>query len=53
MSHRVHNGCGFVVVRGLEPKSYSREDNVIIYLGVSSYIGERRGRQNVAGSKLS
>lgn len=32
-------------MRGLRVDSYSREDNIIIYAGVSSYIGNIRGRQ--------
>jgi hypothetical protein len=53
MSECVHRGRGFFVLRGLKPSSYSREDNVIIYLGISSYIAERRGRQNQNGLMMS
>lgn len=53
LSRQVHDNHGFVVIRGLEPWNYSREENTIIYLGVSSYIGEQRGRQNLSGSKLT
>lgn len=53
LTHQVHEGCGFAVLRGLQPWTYSKEENIIIYLGLSSYIGERRGRQNLAGSKLT
>jgi hypothetical protein len=33
-------------LRGLEPRKYNAEDNVIIYAGVSSYVAERRGKQD-------
>ncbi|KAK8079279.1 hypothetical protein PG994_003086 [Apiospora phragmitis] len=48
----VHNGTGLCVIRGLESK-YSVEDYMTIYLGISSYIGNRRGLQDAKGSMLS
>ncbi|KAJ5166932.1 uncharacterized protein N7482_005713 [Penicillium canariense] len=45
LSKELHNGRGFFVLRGLRIDEYSREDNIIIYTGVSSYIGRIRGRQ--------
>jgi len=52
-SQDVHEGRGFVVVRGLNPSRYSMEENAIIYLGISSYIGGQRARQNMEGMKFS
>ncbi|KAL9611142.1 MAG: hypothetical protein Q9167_004195 [Letrouitia subvulpina] len=52
MSKIVHSGRGFAVIRGLDPEKFSRMDNVIIYLGVTSYIAEMRGRQDSTGSML-
>ncbi|KAE8391483.1 hypothetical protein ETB97_006777 [Aspergillus alliaceus] len=45
LSNEIHNGRGFFVLRGLDIDRYSREDNIIIYAGVSSHIGSIRGRQ--------
>ncbi|PYH94060.1 TfdA family oxidoreductase [Aspergillus ellipticus CBS 707.79] len=45
ISREVHLGRGFFVLRGLRIDAYSREDNIIIYAGVSSHIGNIRGRQ--------
>ncbi|CAL5868640.1 uncharacterized protein PFLUO_LOCUS2867 [Penicillium psychrofluorescens] len=45
LSREIHSGRGFVVIRGLRIDDYSREDNIIIYTGVSSHIGSIRGRQ--------
>ncbi|KAF4628700.1 hypothetical protein G7Y89_g9450 [Cudoniella acicularis] len=42
----LQSGRGFFVLRGLTPDKYNIEDNIIIYAGVSSYIGSIRGRQD-------
>lgn len=53
LAREVHRGRGFVNIRGLCPGDYSSEDNVILFLGLSSYIGEKRGRQNEDREMLS
>ncbi|KAK1149760.1 hypothetical protein N8T08_005314 [Aspergillus melleus] len=45
LSKELHAGRGFFVLRGLDLDRYSREDNIIIYSGVSSHVGNIRGRQ--------
>lgn len=50
---RVYEGIGFAVVRGLDPEQYTPEDFAVVYLGISSYVAERRGRQDQRGSMLS
>ncbi|KAG9239331.1 hypothetical protein BJ875DRAFT_365839 [Amylocarpus encephaloides] len=45
-------GAGFFRIRGLDPRRYSREMNVILYVGLSSYIGGKRGRQDELGNML-
>ena len=42
----LQSGRGFFVLRGLQVDNYSIQDNIIIYAGVSSYIGSIRGRQD-------
>jgi hypothetical protein len=49
----VYEGRGFAILRGLDPDAYSVEDLTVVYLGLSSYIGERRGKQDQRGSMLS
>ncbi|KAK7928359.1 Clavaminate synthase-like protein [Apiospora marii] len=49
----VYSGRGFVIIRGLDPDRHTEEDTTIIYLGLSSYIAERRGKQDQRGSMLS
>jgi hypothetical protein len=48
ISNEVHNGHGFKVVRGIPVDDYTREDNIIIYAGVSSHVASERGRQIIA-----
>ena len=45
LSKELHTGRGFFVLRGVDVDNYSTEDNVIIFAGISSYIGQVRGRQ--------
>ncbi|KAJ1328879.1 TauD/TfdA family dioxygenase [Microdochium nivale] len=48
-----HRSSGYAIIRGLNPAKYSVEDNTIIFLGISSYIGDQRGIQNPKGLVLS
>ncbi|KAI1484381.1 hypothetical protein F5X96DRAFT_693150 [Biscogniauxia mediterranea] len=45
----IYNGRGFSTIRGLDVDKYSPDDLVIVYLGITSYIGETRGKQNQEG----
>ena len=49
----IHQGRGFSIVRGIDPREYTAEDNMIIFLAISSYIGEQRGIQDKKGTMLS
>lgn len=53
MSEELHTGCGVVILRGLKPKLYTPWENVILFAGVSSYLGEQRGCQDKYGNMLS
>ena len=46
LSKELHTGRGFFVLRTIPVDDYSREDNILLYAGVSSYIGSRRGIQD-------
>ena len=46
VSHELHHGHGFKVVRGLPVDRHNRQDNIIIYTGISSHIAPIRGRQD-------
>ena len=53
LSHELHSGRGFFVLRTIPVDSYSKADNVLIYAGVSSYVAGQRGLQDVDGGVLS
>ena len=46
ISQEIHFGHGFKVVRGLPVEKHTREDNYILYAGLSSHIAPLRGRQD-------
>ncbi|KAI0880503.1 Clavaminate synthase-like protein [Annulohypoxylon maeteangense] len=46
LSDELHNGHGFFVIRGLRVDEHSREENIIIYAGLSAHIAPKRGRQD-------
>jgi hypothetical protein len=52
-SFDVHRGPGFAIVRGLDPRKYTAEENVAVFLAVANHIGEQRGVQDKKGSMLS
>ncbi|KAL4795138.1 hypothetical protein BDV19DRAFT_389540 [Aspergillus venezuelensis] len=45
----LHEGRGFFVVRGLEPDRYTIEENTVIFLGISCYVGSILGKQTDDG----
>ena len=52
LSLALHGGRGFCVIKGLDYDKYSVEDNMIIFLGVQSYIAETRARQDEKGNMI-
>lgn len=48
----LHEGKGFCQIKGLNPTDFSLEDGVVVYLGIVSYIADRRARQDDAGNML-
>jgi len=52
LTRDLHNGKGFFSIRGLEPDGFTPEDNVLIFLGIASYIGNKRGKQDDDGYML-
>ena len=46
MSDEIHNGHGFKVIRGLPVTEHGREENIIIYAGISSHVAPIFGRQD-------
>jgi hypothetical protein len=52
ISYQCYQGIGFAVVRGLESSNYTPKQNVIIYAGISSYVGPQRGYQDRKHEKV-
>ncbi|KAF4468525.1 Clavaminate synthase [Fusarium albosuccineum] len=52
VAQNIHRGTGFNVIRGLDPTEFSPLDNVLIYLGITSYIAEIRGCQDYDGRMI-
>lgn len=49
----IHEGRGFFVLKGLDGLNYPVEDSTIIYLGIASYVADKRGLQDRKGTVLS
>lgn len=52
LSLDVHNGRGFAVIRGINPGDYSVEDLTLAYMGLASYVADKRGCQDKLGNML-
>lgn len=52
LTHDLHFGRGFFLLSGLDLKKYSVEDSVILFLGISSHVGEQRAKQDDDGNML-
>ncbi|PMD45737.1 Clavaminate synthase-like protein, partial [Hyaloscypha variabilis F] len=50
LSRDLHQGRGFFTIRGLDPDEFSPEDNILVFLGISSYIAEKRAKQDDHGN---
>ena len=52
IARQLEFGCGFFVLRGFDPKKYSSEENIALYAGIASYVGDKRSRQDENGCML-
>jgi hypothetical protein len=46
LSHEIHDGRGFALVRGLAASARSRGDAVALYAGLAAHVAPRFGRQD-------
>ena len=53
ISKDLHDGRGIAIIRGLTPAKYSASDNILLFTGLASYLGSRRGAQDRFGNMLS
>jgi hypothetical protein len=51
--NELYNGRGFAIFRGVDIDSFNPVDLIVLYLGLTSYIAEKRGKQNQRGAMLS
>jgi hypothetical protein len=52
-SRTVHMGIGFVLLRGFPIADIDALERIILFVGVSSYIGNIRARQDPGGAAIS
>ena len=52
LADELYNGRGFFLIRGLPLCRHSMEDGVIIFLGLQSYIAQKRGCQDDEGNVI-
>ncbi|KAK3114205.1 hypothetical protein LTR53_007705 [Teratosphaeriaceae sp. CCFEE 6253] len=52
IAREVHEGRGFAVLRGLNAKRFNIEDNILLFLGLSSHVGGTLGKQTHRGDML-
>ena len=52
LANDLYNGKGFCIIRGIEQGRYCMEDGMIVFLGIQSYIAEKRMRQDDAGNMV-
>jgi len=53
LTSQLHDQCGFFILRGMNPREYTAGDNLVTFLGIADYVGQRRGRQDLSGNMLS
>ena len=53
LAHALHTGRGFFVLRTIPVSSYSPEDNILIYAGISSHVAPLRGVQDLNAGVLA
>ncbi|KAI0187130.1 hypothetical protein EV127DRAFT_326490, partial [Xylaria flabelliformis] len=49
ISEIIHNGRFFCVLRGLNPNKYTEMENIIIYGGIASHVGDDRADMSKSG----
>jgi len=49
---KLYDGCGFAIIRGLKPEKYDPLERMVIFMGLSSYVGNRLGVQDNKGNAL-
>lgn len=45
LAHNIYHGTGIQILRGFPITRYNKEDQIIAFLGINSWIGDRRLNQ--------
>ncbi|KAK0647044.1 hypothetical protein B0T16DRAFT_458908 [Cercophora newfieldiana] len=53
LAAELHDGRGFFTINGLRPDDFTVEDNLVVFLGISSYIADLRGKQDDNGYMIA
>lgn len=48
----LYTGLGFGLLRGLDPGEFSAEENIMIYAGITSYLGNQRAYCKPIGADI-
>ncbi|EFX00167.1 taurine catabolism dioxygenase family protein [Grosmannia clavigera kw1407] len=52
-AYEVHRGRGLCQIQGLDPTLYSEADNLLVFLAIANYIGDKRGIQDKKGNVIT
>ncbi|TGZ76626.1 Clavaminate synthase-like protein [Ascodesmis nigricans] len=50
LADKLYTGRGFFVLRGLDPDEFTEEENMMAYVGITSYLANQRGKQDERGN---
>jgi hypothetical protein len=57
LAENIYNGTGVQILRGFPIQDYNKEDRVLVFLGINSWIGDRRldqgARKGIVHIKVS
>ena len=51
-SNGLHNTSGVCIIKGLNPALYSDSDNLLFFLGLANFIGDKHGIQDKKGNVI-
>lgn len=52
LADSLYNGIGFGLLQGLDPSEFTAEENVTIYVGITSYLGDQRSYVSPDGTDV-
>lgn len=49
----IHHSCGVCIIKGLNSSLYSDADNLLMFLAIANFIGDKHGVQDKKGNVIS